>query len=140
MRGPETTAAGWLLRFLRRDRAVAVEQASFLSELVEFAAAFDKLCRCVKLSHSPLVQNDDPVGVDDRVDAVRNCDDSPIRKDAAAQGALQECVRLYINGSLSLLLARIVNQYQRSQETLTVASSRTRILLGVNRARARFTS
>jgi hypothetical protein len=41
---------------------------------------------------------------------VRNCDDGSIGEDAAAQGSLQECVCLYINGSLSLLLAECVKR------------------------------
>lgn len=87
------------------NATIVVEQAGLLGELVELAATLDQLCRCVEFSHSPLVQNDDPIGVNDRVNAMRNRDDSPVRENAAAQGTLQQRIRLHINCSLSPWLA-----------------------------------
>jgi hypothetical protein len=109
MRGFE--ACDRILRYLRGgNSAIAVKQTGLLGELVEFAASLDQLLRRVEFSHSPLVQNYDPIRVNDRVDAVRNCDDSPIREDAAAQGALQQRIRLHVNCSLNPLLAETVIQ------------------------------
>jgi hypothetical protein len=102
-------AIDWLLRFLGGGNGtVVVEQAGLLGELVEFSATLDQLCGRVELRHTPLVQNDDTIGVDDRVDAVRDRNDGSVLEDAAAQGALQVCVGFYVNRGLSLLLAEIV--------------------------------
>jgi hypothetical protein len=104
-------AINWLLRCLGGGNGtVVVEQAGLLGELVEFAATLDQLCGRVELRHTPLVQNDDTIGVDDRVDAVRDRDDGSVLEDAAAQGALQVCVGFYVNRGLSLLLAEIVRR------------------------------
>lgn len=135
----EVTAADYFLCYLRDDSTVVVEQTGLFGKLIEFAATLDQLRRRIKLSHSPLVQNDDPVRVNDGVDAVRNGNNGSIREDAAAQGPLQQCIRFHVHCGLEPLLAETDRQ-ELGQNSLTVASSKTRMLLGVKRARARDTS
>lgn len=95
------TAGGRHLRDLRRaSETVAVYQPSLLGKLVEPATSLDQLRRRVEFRHPALVQHDDPIGVDDRVDAVRNRDNGAILEDTAAQGALEQRVRLDVNRGL----------------------------------------
>lgn len=129
---------GFFLRYLRVGETVAFQQASFLGEFVEFAALLDQLCRGVKLRHLTLVEDDDTIGIDDSVDAVRNRNDSAALENVAAQGALEQRVSLHIDRGLLDLLADAA--YLIGTIALTVASSRTRMLLGVKRARASETS
>ena len=86
-----------------------------------------------------------------------DCDDGPVLEDAASEHSLQERVRFNINRSLvvpKLVQCVVVGREQGMHEDeddkaqrrgksscgmmagLTVASSRTRILLGVKSARA----
>lgn len=95
------TAAGWHLRDLRRAcETIAVNQPSLLGKLVEPTTSLDQLRRRVEFRHPALVQHDDPIRVDDRVDAVRNRDDGAILEDTAAQGTLEQRVCLHVNRGL----------------------------------------
>lgn len=81
-----------------------------------------------------MVQDHDAIGIEDGVDAMGNRDDRPIFEHGAAQRALEHSVRLDINGRLSPVNGCLS---YLSQAWLTVASSSTRILVGVRSARAK---
>lgn len=80
--------------------AVAIKQPCLPDEIVEFAALLDE-CRGGVEFHDPaFIQHDDPIGVDDCVDAVRDGDDCALLEDAAAEGALEEGVCFDVDGGL----------------------------------------
>lgn len=91
----------WHLRDLRgAGETVAVKQTSLLSKFVEPATSLDQLRRRVEFRHSTLVQHNDSVRVDDRVDAVRDRNNGAVLEYTAAQGTLEQCVRLHVDRSL----------------------------------------
>lgn len=93
--------ADWHLRDLRgAGETVAINQTSLLSKFIEPATSLDQLRRSVELRHLTLVQHDDSIGVDDRVDAVRDRNNSAVLEYTAAQGTLEQRVRLHVNRSL----------------------------------------
>lgn len=87
-------------RVEQRCHRFAVKQARLLDELVKLSATPDQRCWGIEFRHCPSVQNDNPVRVDDRVDPVRDRNDGAVLEDAAAQRALDQCIRLDINRSL----------------------------------------
>jgi hypothetical protein len=73
---------------------------------------------------------------------VRNSYDAPVTEDAASQHLLQMCICFDINSGLWIrqLIPGRNHSVQLKGTGLTVASSRTRMLLGVSSARASETS
>lgn len=78
----------------------AVEEVGFLDQLVEEALLLHQFGGCIELSHCAPVQHNDAVAVKNCVDAVRNGDDGLVLEHVGPQGGLQQCIGLYINGSL----------------------------------------
>lgn len=76
-RGLRLITADWCCTLLRQE-TVGVKQASLLGELVELTTLLDQRRRRVELRHAALVEHDDSIRVDDRVDAVRNRDDRAV--------------------------------------------------------------
>ena len=47
-------------------------------------STIDQFCRGVEFHDPPTIQNDNPIGVENGVDAVRDGDDGPVAEDAAS--------------------------------------------------------
>ena len=87
------------LRLALTRRRIDLEQIGLLHQGVEEPFLANQFVRSVKLSDPALLKEDDPVRVEDGVDAMGDGDYGPILKDAAAEGRLQERIRLDIDGS-----------------------------------------
>lgn len=80
---------------------IAVNQTSLLSKLVEPATSLDQLRWRVKFRHPTLVEHNDSIRIDDGVDAVRDRNNSAVLEYTAAQGTLEQRVRLHVHRGLS---------------------------------------
>lgn len=116
----------------------APQQSRLPHELVEEALASDEVGGSIKLLDLAMVEHDDAVGVEDGVNAVSN-----YRANISMNPPLHDDHDLLVImvRSLNILLRSVVcNMASVSTSTAAVASSRTRILLGVSSARASETS
>lgn len=83
---------------------VTVKQPSLLDKVVEFPALLDQNRGGIELRNAALVQDDDAVRVNDRVDTVRDRDNRAVLEDATTQGALKQSIRFDVDGGLVLLV------------------------------------
>jgi hypothetical protein len=83
---------------------VTVKQPSLLDKVVEFPTLLDQDRRGIELRNAALIQDDDAVRVNDRVDTVRDRDNRAVLEDATTQGALKQSIRFDIDGRLVLLV------------------------------------
>lgn len=77
-----------------------IKQTCFLDEFVEQSLSTHKGGWCVEFCHPTMVEHHDTIGIEDGVDPMSNSDDGAILERVAAQRALQQSVRLNVNGSL----------------------------------------
>ena len=77
------------LSSLRNDlRLEAFQQPSFPNQLVEQPFPFHERRRRIELCDRTVIENDDAVGVEDGVDAMRDGDDGAILEGLAPQSGL----------------------------------------------------
>lgn len=101
----------------------------------------DQFCRRIELNDLATVQYHNAVAVEDGIDAVCDGDDGAVLEDAASKHLLEERVGFNVDGSLGSGAGVLVKRQGRFQfDQLTVASSSTRMLLGVRSALASDTS
>lgn len=122
---------------MRRLTAIdGSEQACLPDKLIEQPFLPDQCSRRVKLFNFATVKHDYAVAVKDGIDAMRNCATSVSLQVICGNDLLVMMVR-----SLNMLLRKVVCSIASvSISTAAVASSRTRMFVGVSRARASDTS
>jgi hypothetical protein len=128
-----TESGSRMLYMLPLRRFHSAQQSSFSDQLVEQAFPADELCWRVELLHFTLIQHDNAIAVKDRVDSVGDYNVLAFSMHEAGESVLL----VMIVRSLNMLLRKVVCSIASvSISTAAVASSRTRMLLGVRRARA----
>lgn len=65
------------------EAIVVVQQTGFLGQVEKFPTLLDELRRRVKFGHSTLVQHNDSIRVDDRIDTMGYGDYSAVLENAA---------------------------------------------------------
>ena len=76
-----------------------VQKSGFTHQLVEQAPPVDEGSRGVKFGHSALLENDNPIRIEDSVDPMSDRDDGTIIEDVAAKCCLQQGVCLDVDCS-----------------------------------------
>ena len=119
----------------------AVEQSRLLDKLVEQTFLAHKSCRRVKFGNVAMIENNDAVGVHDRIDSMGDGDDRSILEDIAAQCTLEHLVGLNVNGRSGFVKDCIPYSKSaimwQSNHSVTVMQHLPRMFVGVSSALAK---
>lgn len=89
---------GWAFCLVSDSAIGCIEQSSFSDKLIEQAPFSDELCGSAEFSNLAAVEHNDPVRIQNSVDAMGDGDDRAAREAAAPEICLQSSVSLHIDG------------------------------------------
>ncbi len=85
-----------------------VQQTSLPDKLIEQPFALDQSGRRIEFGNIAVIEDDNSVGIEDRIYPMRNRDDCSVVKHVTPECRLQHSIGLHIDGSLSNMCQLLV--------------------------------